>query len=67
MHLTCISYASQVMLGGLTAAHAPGERVLLLRGAGPAPFGARGLVLASQGGTCEVGCTSGSGHGVLYL
>ena len=43
-----------VMLGGLTAAHAPGERVLLLRGAGPAPFGARGLVLASQGGTCEV-------------
>ena len=43
-----------VMLGGLTATHAPGERVQLLRGAGPAPFGARGLVLAAQGGTCEV-------------
>ena len=28
--------------------------MLMLRGAGPAPFGARGLVLASQGGTCEV-------------
>ena len=43
-----------VMLGGLTAAHAPGERVQMLRGAGPAPYGARGLVLASQGHTCEV-------------
>ena len=53
-----------VMLGGLTAAHAPGERVLLLRGAGPAPFGARGLVLASQGGTCEVRLGLGVGVGV---
>jgi hypothetical protein len=38
-----------VSLGGLTAHHAPGEYVLYVRGAGPVPFGERGIVLATQG------------------
>lgn len=44
----------RVQLGGLPSTHAPGERVLHIRGAGPTPFGARGLVVATQGGSCEV-------------
>jgi len=34
--------------------HAPGETVLHLRGAGPVPFGERGVVVAVQGARVEV-------------
>eukprot|EP00962_Isochrysis_galbana_P013874 scaffold3945_cov105-Isochrysis_galbana.AAC.20 len=38
-----------ISLGGLTAHHVPGEYVIYIRGAGPVPFGERGIVLATQG------------------
>mmetsp|Transcript_29621 Transcript_29621/g.88655 ORF Transcript_29621/g.88655 Transcript_29621/m.88655 type:complete len:154 (+) Transcript_29621:3-464(+) len=44
----------RVSVAGVTAAHAPGEAVLYVRGSGPVPFGERGIVLATQGARCEV-------------
>eukprot|EP00965_Chrysotila_dentata_P003983 129461-Pleurochrysis_carterae.AAC.3 len=43
-----------VQVGGVPAAHEPGEAVLYTRGSGPVPFGERGVVIAVQGARCEV-------------